>query len=171
VLRDLLVVDPALHLDKVFNSTRFKKTDLDAYAQWLADCFDGLLPLLKPTASVYICSDWQSSPAVFHVAQSRFHVRNRITWEREKGRGARHNWKNASEDVWFCTASSRYTFNVEAVKLKRRVLAPPQTLESTGLFQRSPAASPPDSSTSRLAQCQRTAAPASWPPLKSCPNP
>ncbi|MGF1537192.1 MAG: DNA-methyltransferase [Elainellaceae cyanobacterium] len=121
---DLLVVDPPYNLDKVFNSTRFKKTDLDTYAQWLATCFDGLLPLLKPTASVYICADWQSSPAVFPVAQSRFQVRNRITWEREKGRGARHNWKNASEDVWFCTVSSRYTFNVEAVKLKRRVLAP-----------------------------------------------
>ena len=34
------------------------------------------------------------------------------------------NWKNCSEDIWFCTVSENYTFNVEAVKLKRRVLAP-----------------------------------------------
>ncbi|MGF1512956.1 MAG: DNA-methyltransferase [Elainellaceae cyanobacterium] len=121
---DLLIVDPPYNLDKVFNATRFKKTDLDTYAGWLADCFDGLEPLLKPTASIYICSDWQSSPAVFQVIRDRFHVRNRITWEREKGRGARRNWKNASEDVWFCTVSGDYTFNLEAVKLKRRVLAP-----------------------------------------------
>ena len=34
------------------------------------------------------------------------------------------NWKNASEDIWFCTMSNEYTFNVDAVKLKRRVIAP-----------------------------------------------
>lgn len=121
---DLLVVDPPYNLDKVFNATRFRKTDLETYTDWLATCIDGLMPLLKPTASIYICGDWQSSPAVFRVAQSRFHVRNRITWEREKGRGARSNWKNAAEDLWFCTLSKQYTFNVDAVKLKRRVLAP-----------------------------------------------
>jgi site-specific DNA-methyltransferase (adenine-specific) len=51
-------------------------------------------------------------------------VRNRITWEREKGRGAKANWKNASEDIWFCTVSDDYYFTVEAVKLKRKVIAP-----------------------------------------------
>ncbi len=51
-------------------------------------------------------------------------LRNRITWEREKGRGALQNWKNCSEDIWFFTSSSDYTFNVESVKLRRRVIAP-----------------------------------------------
>ena len=51
-------------------------------------------------------------------------VRNRITWEREKGRGSKKNWKNSSEDIWFCTVSDEYTYNVNAVKLKRRVIAP-----------------------------------------------
>jgi site-specific DNA-methyltransferase (adenine-specific) len=51
-------------------------------------------------------------------------VRNRITFEREKGRGARSNWKNASEDIWFATRGDDYYFDVEAVKLRRRVLAP-----------------------------------------------
>jgi site-specific DNA-methyltransferase (adenine-specific) len=32
--------------------------------------------------------------------------------------------KNASEDIWFCTVSDDYTFNVDAVKLRRRVIAP-----------------------------------------------
>ena len=29
-----------------------------------------------------------------------------------------------SEDIWFCTLSDEFTFNVDAVKLKRRVIAP-----------------------------------------------
>jgi len=61
---------------------------------------------------------------VYPLLAEHFSVRNRITWEREKGRGAKTNWKNASEDIWFCTVSDHYTFNVEAVKLKRRVIAP-----------------------------------------------
>jgi site-specific DNA-methyltransferase (adenine-specific) len=61
---------------------------------------------------------------VFEIVKSRFQVRNRITWEREKGRGASKNWKNSSEDIWFCTVSDVYTFNVDAVKLKRKVIAP-----------------------------------------------
>ncbi|NQT02707.1 MAG: site-specific DNA-methyltransferase, partial [Planctomycetes bacterium] len=60
-----------------------------------------------------------------HIVLDKFlKVRNRITWEREKGRGAKRNWKNASEDIWFATVSDDYVFNVKKVKLKRRVLAP-----------------------------------------------
>jgi site-specific DNA-methyltransferase (adenine-specific) len=34
------------------------------------------------------------------------------------------NWKNASEDIWFCTMSDNYRFYVDRVKLKRRIIAP-----------------------------------------------
>ncbi len=121
---DLLFMDPPYNLNKVFNASSFKKTDLDTYSSWLESCLAGLEKLLKQTASIYICCDWQSSPAVFEVIRDRFKIRNRITWEREKGRGASRNWKNSSEDIWFCTVSDTYTFNVEAVKLKRKVIAP-----------------------------------------------
>ncbi|MDP1993674.1 MAG: site-specific DNA-methyltransferase, partial [Ignavibacteria bacterium] len=59
-----------------------------------------------------------------NIAKKYFLIQNRITWEREKGRGAKANWKNCSEDIWFCTKSSNYTFNLDAVKTKRKVLAP-----------------------------------------------
>ncbi|NJK30831.1 MAG: site-specific DNA-methyltransferase [Acaryochloris sp. SU_5_25] len=121
---DLLFIDPPYNLNKIFNASSFKKRDLQTYTDWLDTCLAKLSELLKPTASIYICSDWQSSPAVFETIKDRFQVRNRITWEREKGRGANKNWKNSSEDIWFCTVSDTYTFNVEAVKLKRKVMAP-----------------------------------------------
>jgi site-specific DNA-methyltransferase (adenine-specific) len=121
---DLLFIDPPYNLNKTFNASNFKKRDLETYTSWLESCLAGIEGMLKPNASIYICSDWQSSPAVFEVIKSRFQIRNRITWEREKGRGASRNWKNASEDIWFCTVSDTYTFNLEAVKLKRKVIAP-----------------------------------------------
>jgi site-specific DNA-methyltransferase (adenine-specific) len=58
------------------------------------------------------------------ILAEHFILQHRITWEREKGRGAKANWKNTTEDIWFCTLSKTYTFHVDAVKLKRRVLAP-----------------------------------------------
>jgi site-specific DNA-methyltransferase (adenine-specific) len=79
---------------------------------------------LKPTASIYICGDWRSSSAIQRIGLKYFTLRNRITWEREKGRGALKNWKNAAEDIWFFTVSDNFVFNLESVRTKRKVLAP-----------------------------------------------
>ncbi len=121
---DLMLVDPPYNLTKSFNGSTFKKTSLEAYEEWIDSWISGILRLLKPTASVYICGDWQSSSAIHRIASKYLIVRNRITWERDKGRGALANWKNCAEDIWFCTVSDRYYFDVEAVKLKRKVIAP-----------------------------------------------
>lgn len=121
---DLLILDPPYNLDKTFESVRFNKRAVPDYTEWLDKIVQSLMPLLKPTATVYICGDWFSSYSIFTVASRHFQIQNRITWEREKGRGAASNWKNTSEDIWFCTCSPGYTFNVETVKLRRRVLAP-----------------------------------------------
>lgn len=121
---DLAFIDPPYNLNKTFNLTTFREMESDKYERWLESWLKKLRRLLKPTASVYICGDWKSSGAIFNVLRRHFHLRNRITWEREKGRGASRNWKNCSEDIWFATVSEDYFFNLEAVKLKRRVLAP-----------------------------------------------
>jgi site-specific DNA-methyltransferase (adenine-specific) len=121
---DLLILDPPYNLTKTFISNTFKKKSIRQYADWLDNLLVKLLPTLKKTASVYVCSEWYSSTAVHLVLNKLLNVRNRITWEREKGRGAKRNFKNASEDIWFATFSDDYVFNVENVKLKRRVLAP-----------------------------------------------
>jgi site-specific DNA-methyltransferase (adenine-specific) len=121
---DLLFIDPPYNLTKSFNGGTFKERSVDEYKAWFESWFPKLLKILKPTASIYICGDWRSSSATQLIAEKYLIVRNRITWEREKGRGARANRKNCSEDIWFCTVSDRYFFDVDAVKLKRRVIAP-----------------------------------------------
>ena len=121
---DLLILDPPYNLDKEFNGRRFSRKGVGEYTAWLNEILSLLVPLLKPTATVYICGDWLTSVSVFSAAVNHLIVRNRISWEREKGRGAKRNWKNASEDIWYCTVSEEYTFNVDAVKLRRKVLAP-----------------------------------------------
>ncbi len=121
---DLLFADPPYNLSKNFAGKNFVSMPPEAYEAWLESWVSKLPRLLKPTASIYICGDWRSSAAIHRVMARYFIVRNRITWEREKGRGAKRNWKNASEDIWFGTMGDEYTFNVDAVKLKRRVIAP-----------------------------------------------
>jgi len=121
---DLLFCDPPYNLTKRFGETAFKSTTSEAYEAWLESWLQLCAPLLKPTASIYICGDWRSSSAIQRVGSKYFKLQNRITWEREKGRGAKANWKNASEDIWFFTVSNEFTFNLDAVKQRRRVIAP-----------------------------------------------
>ncbi len=121
---DLLFADPPYNLTKNFGANSFKQTSLEDYEIWLDSWLEKLVKTLKKTASVYICGDWRSSSAIQRVGMKHFNLKNRITWEREKGRGAKANWKNASEDIWFFTVSDEFTFNLDAVKTKRKVLAP-----------------------------------------------
>jgi site-specific DNA-methyltransferase (adenine-specific) len=124
---DLVILDPPYNLTKNYNGRVFQAKEAETYSMWFDDVLSSLMPLLRPTATVYACSDWQTSALIFPVLDKHFHVRNRITWEREKGRGAKANWKNNTEDIWFCTVGDNYHFDVEAVKLKRRVIAPYRT--------------------------------------------
>lgn len=126
---DLLFVDPPYNLTKSFNGKTFNQMNQRQYTEWLDEWFSRIVRILKPHATVYICGDWRSSHSIFEVASKYLNVINRITWEREKGRGALSNWKNASEDIWHCTNSSDYKFYVERVKVKRKVIAPYRTEE------------------------------------------
>ena len=121
---DLLIVDPPYNLDKAFGENGFSHMSDEAYAAYTERWIALVKPLLKPNATVYVCCDWQSSPVIGMALQKNFIVRNRITWQREKGRGAKANWKNAMEDIWFATCGKDYTFHVDAVMQRRRVIAP-----------------------------------------------
>ncbi len=124
---DLLILDPPYNLDKDFAGLKFSRMSHAAYLEYLESWFPKMLRLLKPRASVYLCGDWLGSAAGYLVMAKYLTVRNRIVWQREKGRGAKNNWKNCSEDIWFGTVGKEYCFNVDAVKMKRRVLAPYRT--------------------------------------------
>jgi DNA modification methylase len=121
---DLLFIDPPYNLSKKYNEKIFSEMDKSEYENWIDSWLSKLVRILKPTASIYICSDWKSSTAIVSTASKYFKLQNRITWEREKGRGAKKNWKNCIEDIWFFTVSDDYTFNLDDVKLRRKVLAP-----------------------------------------------
>lgn len=121
---DLFFVDPPYNLSKDFNGNKFNKMTIDAYCDYIETWLKKIVPLLKKDASIYICGDYHSSTSIHLVASKYFDVLNRITWQREKGRGAKSNWKNSTEDIWFCVKSSNHKFYVDRVKEKRKVLAP-----------------------------------------------
>ena len=121
---DLLFIDPPYNLNKDFGNNQFKEKSDKDYERTFEKWFLSIKHTLKNTASVYVCCDWKSSTSIYSVLNKYLTVRNRITWEREKGRGALSNWKNCSEDIWFATVFNKYCFNVEAVKIKKKVIAP-----------------------------------------------
>lgn len=121
---DLIFVDPPYNLSKDFNGHKFNKMSIDSYNEYIDSWLKKLEPLMKKDASIYICGDYHSSTSIHLVASKYFNIINRITWQRDKGRGANSNWKNTSEDIWFCTKSKNYKFYVDRVKEKRKVIAP-----------------------------------------------
>lgn len=123
---DLLVIDPPYNHSISFGWSKFKQQQSDQYEEYLRSWLPDTLRLLKPNGSVYVCADWRSSGSVQRILEEYgITIMNRITWQREKGRGAQRNWKNAMEDIWYGVRDPKdYYFDVEAVKLRRRVIAP-----------------------------------------------
>ncbi|MBQ9280762.1 MAG: site-specific DNA-methyltransferase [Treponema sp.] len=122
---DLIIIDPPYNLTKDFGGKVFNARSEDAYDEYLASWFPLVCKKLKKTGSLYICGDWKCTSSLQRAVQKELTVLNRITWQREKGRGAASNWKNSMEDIWFAVKNpDDYYFDVEAVKQKRRVIAP-----------------------------------------------
>ena len=121
---DLMIADPPYNLSKTFGESKFSQKSRGDYIAFTKAWLDATVPLLKPNAAVYVCSDFRTSILLAPILEDYLIIRNRITWQREKGRGAEKNYKNSMEDIWFCTLSENYTFNLDAVKLRRRVIAP-----------------------------------------------
>lgn len=121
---DLIIADPPYNLTKTFSSNKFSKKKAADYEDYTRQWLTMVYPLLKPDGSIYVCCDWETSLIIGRVLEDYFKVRSRITWQREKGRGAKANWKNGLEDIWFATKSNTYTFNLDAVKIRKKVVAP-----------------------------------------------
>lgn len=122
---DLIIIDPPYNLTKNFNGLTFNERSDDSYDEYLASWFPLVCKKLKPSGSLYICGDWKCTSSLQRAVEKELTILNRITWQREKGRGAKSNWKNSMEDIWFAVKNpSEYYFDVEAVKQKRRVIAP-----------------------------------------------
>ena len=121
---DLLIIDPPYNLSKNYNGNKFQERSEQDYLEYLDTWFSQLIPCLKLESSIYVCCDWKSSQAIYTIMSKYLIIQNRITWQREKGRGANQNWKNGMEDIWFATLSKKYYFNIDAVKIKRKVIAP-----------------------------------------------
>ncbi|EHR36050.1 DNA-methyltransferase [Helcococcus kunzii] len=121
---DLIIVDPPYNLRKNYHGNVFTEKNAKTYEAYTIKWVEKVKDKLRTNGSIYVCCDWKSSLMIGPILAKYFNIKNRITWEREKGRGAKTNWKNALEDIWFATASDEYTFNVEDVKKRKRVIAP-----------------------------------------------
>lgn len=122
---DLLIVDPPYNLLKTYGSSKFKEMKNDEYYKFTYEWLSKIKNKLTKNASIYVCCDWKSSNIIFNALNELFFIQNRITWQREKGRGSLKNWKNSIEDIWYATCSkTNYVFNVEKIKQRKVVVAP-----------------------------------------------
>lgn len=122
---DLIIIDPPYNLTKNFNGKVFNAMKDDAYEAYLASWFSRVCQKLKPNGSLYMCGDFKCTATMQRVIEQELTILNRITWQREKGRGSQKNWKNGMEDIWFAVKNPKdYYFNAKAVMMRRLVKAP-----------------------------------------------
>ena len=122
---DLIIIDPPYNLTKNFNGMKFNSRSENSYDEYLGTWFPEVCKKLKPNGSLYMCGDWKCTASLQRAIEKELTIINRITWQREKGRGAKSNWKNGMEDIWFAVKNpDDYYFDVESVMMKRKVLAP-----------------------------------------------
>ena len=98
--------------------TDFNAPELDVYARLTEN---QLVNRADPENALFIA---ESSLVIGETIAENFTLRSRITWQREKGRGAKANWKNSMEDIFFATVGEKYTFNLDKVKQRKKVVAP-----------------------------------------------
>lgn len=122
---DLVIADPPYNLSKRFGQMAFTAMSHEQYGAYVDSWFHEVCKKLKPHATLYLCGDWRAAATLQRAMESELTLLNRITWQREKGRGTQRNWKNCQEDIWYGVKDAKnYCFNAEAVMMKRRVLAP-----------------------------------------------
>ncbi len=121
---DLIIVDPPYNLRKNYHGNIFTEKDSKTYEKYTRTWIEMVKDKLKENASMYVCCDWKSSLIIGPILLEYFNVRNRITWQREKGRGSKNNWKNSMEDIWYVSKGDDFTFNIDKLKQRKRVLAP-----------------------------------------------
>jgi DNA modification methylase len=100
--------------------------NIKEYSEWTDSYLKLVHQQLKDTGSVYICISWQNANIIHTLLEDNgFTILNRITWKRDKGRGAKSNWKSMHEDIFFAVKNkNKYTFNIDDVKVTKKVIAP-----------------------------------------------
>lgn len=122
---DLIIIDPPYNLSRNFGTVKFEAMKEDVYEEYLMSWFPEVCRKLSPKGSLYMCGDWKCTSSMQRVIARCLKVINRITWQREKGRGTKANWKNSMEDIWYAVRDEKnYHYDVEAVMMRRKVLAP-----------------------------------------------
>ena len=122
---DLIIIDPPYNLTKNFGGKIFNSMDEEKYEEYVDSWLPEVCRKLKDNGSLYLCGDWKCTSTLQRCLGKKLVILNRITWQREKGRGAKSNWKNGMEDIWFAVKNpGDYYFDIESVKQRKKVIAP-----------------------------------------------
>ena len=87
---DLIILDPPYNLTKLYSNTVFCKMKDEEYCGYMRTIIEKCLRVLKPTGTMYICGDWETSYLQLKCIKefeenNQCLCINRITWARDKG--------------------------------------------------------------------------------------
>lgn len=118
----LIVADPPYFLlNKKWDKHQWPNQE--EYFSWCKKWFLECHRLLKPDGAIYIFQDWRLvSEFVTELKKVFPYFQNWITWERNKGRASKTNFKSSKEEILYFSKSNKPKFNEQ--KKIRPVIAP-----------------------------------------------
>ncbi len=120
---DMLFLDPPYNLEKDFGVVKFK--EVKNYREYVSSLVYRLSHVVKPGGSVFLCNEWSASCDCVEAIERCYNLKNRLTWQREKGRASKSNWKAGCEDIWWgVNDQADYKFYPERIKIRKQVIAP-----------------------------------------------
>lgn len=118
----MIVADPPYYLlNKTWDKGQWKTQE--EYLEWCRSWFQECSRILKNSGSIYIFQDWRLvSEFVLELKKIFPYFHNWVTWERNKGRASKVNFKSSKEEILIFCKAKQPVFNAQT-KL-RPVIAP-----------------------------------------------
>jgi site-specific DNA-methyltransferase (adenine-specific) len=118
---DLLIADPPYNLGKDYGNNRDLKEWEDYISFTKAWLTEGVR-LLKPSGSLYVFMGVRFISRLFAILEDELKLRFNgwITWHYTQGMGRTNGFSPRHEDILFFTKSSRFVFNLDAVRVPQK---------------------------------------------------
>lgn len=126
---NLVVADPPYYLlNNEWDKKQWKSEE--EYLSWCVQWFTECHRVLKKDGSIYIFQDWRLvANFVLELKKIFPYFQNWITWERNKGRSSKINFKSSKEEILYFSKTKKPTFHEQ--KKLRPVIAPYKNEDGT----------------------------------------
>ncbi|HLP91322.1 MAG TPA: adenine-specific DNA-methyltransferase [Nostocaceae cyanobacterium] len=119
---DLIFLDPPYNIGKKFANFYDKWESQEDYINWVCQCLDECVRILKPNGTMYMMASTQSMPYFDLYLRNKLTILSRIVWHYDSsGVQATKHFGSMYEPILHCVKDKKnYIFNANDIKIKTK---------------------------------------------------